>query len=466
MSITQHGSNSTFDLGQDVVMAQHTEHGSPQSPDGVDGALSSEQSDLAAAVFLQRAQRRSRARLRRGLSGMVRRGRVSHRAALAALLAEDDHIGSVRDPAQATHAEILVQAAAKRGADIRLNRSQRRLNRIARRVDRLRARQAILLERAGHRRHHLVRHPDGGHGTVADLERYQAAQRAQIDMELAAQSRKHHRMPRWIGGIPKLVLLLDFCLLLYFFAGITDVDWSSPLSVNLVFAVLLAAMVTTLCYGFLTFAGYRLRGYKDHSGAVEFGNLDALTWIACGASVCGIAVIASLMFIRMRTEVSYALGPQGGATVLVIALVLAIVSVLANFLVVAIHALDGSDQVARLNSLSAATSGPLSKARRMQAKASLIPHRITVRQRRAHRLAIRAITQAGRYFAVVDEVIDAAHAIHQSTGPHSRPPIDPNHHDHVAGYRNPQSAPRPDLRPLDQSIEHIDAAPPKSGDAA
>ena len=315
MSITQHGSNSTFDLGQHVVMAQHTEHGSPQSPDGADGALSSApirsgRRSLPAASPAP-VPRPSASRPER--HGAARPGQPSQ-TALAALLAEDDHIGSLRDPDSGHPRRNSGSGGGQAGrADIRLNRSQRRLNRIARRVDRLRARQAMLLERAGHRRHHLVRHPDGGHGTVTDLERYQAAQRAQIDMELAAQSRKHHRMPRWIGGIPKLVLLLDFCLLLYFFTGITDVDWSSPLSVNLVFAVLLAAMVTTLSYGFLTFAGYRLRSYKDHSGAVEFGNLDALTWIACGASVCGIAVIASLMFIRMRTEVSYALGPQGGA---------------------------------------------------------------------------------------------------------------------------------------------------------
>ena len=186
--------------------------------------------------------------------------------------------------------------------------------------------------------------------------------------------------------------MVDFCLLLYFFAGITDVDWASPLSANLAFAVLLAAMVTTLCYGFLAFAGYRLRGYKDHSGAIAFGDLDGLTRAACAAAAVGMAVIAALMFIRMRTEVLYALGPQGWVTALVIALVLAVVSLLANFLVVAIHALDGSDEVARLEVLSAATSGPLSRAHRMQEKAALIPHRIAVRQRRATRAAVRAVT--------------------------------------------------------------------------
>ena len=178
-----------------------------------------------------------------------------------------------------------------------------------------------------------------------------------------------------------------------------------------------------------------------------------------------VTVVATLMFVRMRTEVVYALGSPAGVTVLVIALVLAVVSVLANFLVVAIHALDGSDQVARLNSLSAATNRPLSRAHRMREKAALIPHRITVRDRRAHRAAVQAITRAGRYLVTADQVIDTAHAVHQGTGLYSTPAADPNDHDRVAGYRDGQSAPRPDLRPLDTALEHI-STPGKAGTTA
>ena len=73
-------------------------------------------------------------------------------------------------------------------------------------------------------------------------------------------------------------------------------------------------MVTALSYGFLAFAGYRLRGYKDHSGGIAFGDLDGLTRAACAAAAVGMAAIAALMFIRMRTEVLYALGPQGAGS--------------------------------------------------------------------------------------------------------------------------------------------------------
>ena len=466
MSITEHASQSSLDPGQDIVMPPDTAHEPALPPAQPGGTVPSGPSDLATPVFLKRTHRRSRARLQRRLATILRRGRVARRAALAALLAEDHHIGAGRDPALPTCTETLVRAAAKRGADTHLTRSQRRLNRAARRIDRLRARQTRLLVRARHRQHELVRHPGGGHETVSGIRQYQAALRSQIDDEMARGSRKHQRMPRWIGSIPKVVLLVDLSLLLYFFAGITDVDWSSPMSANLAFAVLLAAMVTTLSYGFLAFTGYRLRGYKDHSGAIALDDLDALTRVACAASFIGIMVIATLMFTRMRTEVLYALGPQAGVTALVIALVLAVVSVLANFLVVAIHALDGSDEVARLNLLSAATRGPLSRAQRMREKAALIPHRITVRNRRAHRIAVQAVTRAGRHLVAADQVIDAAHAIHQGTGPHSTPATDPNGHDRVVGYRDGQSAPRPDLRAFDTALEHISSAPPELSNPA
>ena len=65
-----------------------------------------------------------------------------------------------------------------------------------------------------------------------------------------------------------------------------------------------------------------------------------------------------------------------------------------------------------------------------------------------------------------EEVIDAAHAVHQGSGPYSTPPADPNDHDRVAGYRDGQSAPCPDLRPLDTALEHISTAPPESSNPA
>jgi len=214
-----------------------------------------------------------------------------------------------------------------------------------------------------------VRHPDGGERTVAATAQDEAEQRARIAADRAMGSRRHERLPGWLRQVPKLVMVGDLGLLMYFFSGITDVNWAEPLSAELCFAVLLASVMTVLAYGFFSFTGHRLRSYKDHSGAVRAGRFDGFTKLAIAGSVVGISVVAGLMFARMHAEVSYALGPGCGSTALLVALALAAVSVLANLLVIAVHAHDGSDEADRLDRLAAATSRAIAKAHRMQSRA-------------------------------------------------------------------------------------------------
>ena len=227
-----------------------------------------------------------------------------------------------------------------------------------------------MLIRAGSLLKQRVSHPDGGDSTVEEIRLQETAQRAEIDQETADGSRKHRRLPRWMCSIPKFVLGFDFGLLLYFFAGITNVDWGSPLSLALVFAVLLAAMVTLLSYGFLSFTGHRLRSHKNHAGTIHREDLDKATSTAFVISIVVIAVLATLMFMRIRTEVLYALGGQAQITSLVIAMAVAVVNAVANYLVIAIHALDGSDQSARLDKLSAAIRKPLAEIHQLHEQAA------------------------------------------------------------------------------------------------
>jgi hypothetical protein len=214
-----------------------------------------------------------------------------------------------------------------------------------------------------------VKHPDGGERTVADTLADETEQRKHINQQAGRGSRKHRRLPPWQRWIPKLVLFFDFILLLYFFAGITNVDWQSPLSINLAFAAAIAAMVTVLAYGFLAFTGHRMRSYKSHAGSVHLDEMDGFTKSAFGAAMAIIAVLAALMFFRIRSEVTGALGPQAGVTALAIPLAVAVVSAVANYLVILIHAHDGSDEVARLNKLAAATRRPVRKAHQLQRRA-------------------------------------------------------------------------------------------------
>jgi hypothetical protein len=215
-----------------------------------------------------------------------------------------------------------------------------------------------------------VRHPDGGDSSVEEIMLHETAQRQEINKENKDGSRKHRHLPEWMRSIPKDVLGFDFGLLLYFFAGITNVDWDNPLSPALAFAVALAAMVTLLSYGFLSFTGHRLRSHKNHAGTIHREDLDGVTGAAFVISIVVIAVLAVLMFTRIRTEVFDALGAQAQITALVIAVAVAVVNAVANFLVIAIHALDGSDQTARLDKLSAAIRGPLAASHRLHEQAA------------------------------------------------------------------------------------------------
>lgn len=215
-----------------------------------------------------------------------------------------------------------------------------------------------------------VRHPRGGDCSVEEILGEERARRTEIDRDITTGSKKHHRLPRWLRSAPKWVLGFDFGLLFYFFSGITNVNWSNPLSLALAFAVALAAMVTLLSYGFLSFTGHRLRSRKNHDGTIFHEDVDGVTIFAFVISVAVIAVLAVLMFTRIRTEVLYALGNQAQFTALVLAVAVGVVDAAANFLVISVHALDGSDETAYVDNLSAAVRDPLNKLHKLRTKAA------------------------------------------------------------------------------------------------
>ena len=271
-------------------------------------------------------------------------------------------------------------------------------------------------------------------------------------------SRKHHRLPRWFRWLPRVVLIFDFFLLLYFLSGITNVNWMAPMSPELAFAAGLAAMITVVSYGCFAFAGHRLRMHKDHSGTIPLADLDGLTRIIVGACVGGLIVLGLLMFARMRSEVLMALSNSANATAITVAAALATVSVLANIMVISVHALDGSDETDRLRQLAAALSRSQVRADRMYLLAARLEYVVERRALKAERLAAGGISRAGRPIALADQIIDNARAIHQGAGPLSESTDDPNGQPGTAGYRQPAAIPRVDERPLRHAL--IEASSP------
>ncbi|MCW2907376.1 MAG: hypothetical protein JWL68_2165 [Actinomycetia bacterium] len=411
--------------------------------------------DLAEADRRRRRAPRAVMRLARTRAGHPGR---SSRPAIRALVAEQEGIAAPHDPGEATYGETVVRGIAKRRADGLIRRTARRIGWMAGRTGRLKVRRAFLYDRISFQPDEHVRHPDGGRRTFART----LAEHAALDRRVAAErnqgSRKHHRLPRWFRWLPRVVLIFDFFLLLYFLSGITNVNWRAPMSPELTFAAGLAAMITVVSYGCFAFAGHRLRMHKDHSGTVPAADLDGLTTIIVGACAGGLIVLGLLMFARMRSEVLMALGNGATATAVTVAAALTAVSVLANIMVISVHALDGSDEIDRLGALAGVLSRSQVRADRMQRRAARLEHIVARRVLKAERVAAGGISRAGRPIALADQAIDNARAIHQGAGTLSEITDDPNGQPGTAGYRQPDATPRVDERPLRRAL--IEAASP------
>jgi hypothetical protein len=216
-------------------------------------------------------------------------------------------------------------------------------------------------------------------------------------------------------------------------------------------------MVTGISFAFFRFTGDRLQQYKDDAGVIPLRGLDAATTVSIGLALGAMIILAALMFTRMRAEVLNALGPHAASTATIIGLALALVSILANTLVIAVHALDGSAEADRLDALGRAIHEPLTRQQHLREQAETLDQPIAVIGREAERAAIEGITAAGSEVAAADRIIDAGRAAHQGTGPLSEPAVNPNNTDSVIGYRHTDTAPQVDERPVHLALDHVHA---------
>lgn len=301
----------------------------------------------------------------------------------------------------------------------------------------------------------LFPHPYGGVRTVTDATSEHDKLHEQIAADTENGSLKHRRLPEALRHVPPLVFTADAGLLLYFFSIITNVNWGRPFSAALLFATLLAGMITGISFAFFRFTADRLQQYKDDTGAIPLRGLDAGTNISMGLAAVAMVVLAALMFLRMYAEVTATLGPRSGGTAIIIGLTLALVSFLANTLVIAVHAFDGSPEADRLIALGQAVYGPLSDQHQLREQADTLDHQIAILGREAERAAAKGITGAGYKRAEYDRIIAAGRAVHQGTGSESDPAVNPNDEEGVIGYRRSEGTPEVDERPLHLTLDHI-----------
>ena len=130
----------------------------PASPDTAEPVRRDH--DLAEADRIRRWRPRSLMLLTRYKISVRKRPRMSRRA-VRALVAEQEGT-AVRDPARATHGEVVVHSVARRKADGVRHSTFQRSSWLLRRTDRLRARKATLHARINLIPHEHVPHPHGG----------------------------------------------------------------------------------------------------------------------------------------------------------------------------------------------------------------------------------------------------------------------------------------------------------------
>ena len=371
--------------------------------------------DLAETDRIRRRRPRGLLLLTRCRIGVGRWSRASRRAVRALAAEQEGHPGQ-HDSVHATHGEDALHSIARRRAGHELYAAFRRLSRMNRRADRLKARRATLLDRIRRIPDEHVAHPDGIPRTLRQTEADRDALAARVERERSQNSHKHDRLARWFRLLPRVVLVFDFLLLIYFLSGITDVNWAAPQSPQLAFAAALAAMITVISYGCFAFAGDRLRAHKDHAGRIPLASLDWLTRVVVAACALGMVVLGLLMFSRMWSEVLLALGNGARETALSVAAAVTAVSILANLMVIAVHARDGSEQTDRLSAFGQATRRPLARRDRMLRRVIRLEHRIETRARAAQRVEANGRARSMRPPMLADEAVKVARATHQQAG--------------------------------------------------
>lgn len=408
-------------------------------------------------------------RLRRGLQSRVLRvlrgKRFAYRRALSALVIEQKLLGVRRHPDTRSYIETVVASLGKAAGDTVIEEVYHDLDKLAATTDGLRTQQALLRDRAAGIRDEYVDHPDGGARTVAETLADQREQRALIQADQRAGSRRHRRLPVLLRRAPAGFFVFDALLLLWFFSGVTDVDWTNhPASVSLAVAIAMAAIATGATFVLCRHVGDRLLHYKDDEGHLSPLGMDWWTRASVVLAVVIVTVVAPFMFIRMRSEVLDDLGQKAQGTAIIVGLVLALVSVLAVYVTIAVHALDGSPETQRLDDLGKAVAGPLDMENELRRRVRELDGQLEANLRKAQRMVAEAKTRAGHRRAQADRLIDAARGIHQGVGPLSEPAVDPNYSDGVIGYRHTATTPEVDERPLGTAVRHIGTPLPPGND--
>jgi hypothetical protein len=197
---------------------------------------------------------------------------------------------------------------------------------------------------------HRVKDAHFGHPTVSELADLHARLGAAVRDQVLKGAPVHRRLPGIVRQVPWVVALLDFVVLLSFCGDVFNVNplHPGPSPLAAVAAVMLAMLGSGVGYTWLAMTGMRIKAFRTEMGEVAWRAVGALTWTMIGVAAVLIAALAMLMYGRVATEMLAQIDGSAAAGAGALAMIFAVLSVVANLAVIAVHALDGSWVMAEL----------------------------------------------------------------------------------------------------------------------
>lgn len=199
-------------------------------------------------------------------------------------------------------------------------------------------------------RTHRVPDAHFGYPTTDELALLHTHLGAAVRQDLERGATVHRRLPWLVRQVPWVVCALDCAVLLSFCTDIFNVDLGAPFAAPVPYlaALLLAVLGSGVAFTWLATTGTRLRTYRNKLGEIEWAAAGVSTWILLAVSGVLVAALATLMYERVTVEAAQAFEEPAGGGAFLLGLVFAVLSVVANLAVLAVHAFDGSWMAAEL----------------------------------------------------------------------------------------------------------------------
>jgi len=228
--------------------------------------------------------------------------------------------------------------------------------------------------KASHRLERTVRgrlaSPHLGYPTPMQLSCLHEALTGKVHREIVQGATVHERLPRPVRAIPPAVALLDFVVLFSFCGAIFNLPPAHPWTPKTPIAVMLAVLGSGVAYTWLSVTGRALRGYRTPMGEIGWASTGRTTRLLLVVSLAVTVALSVLMYTRVAAEATVSHQVSATAAQL-LGLVFGVLSAAANLAVIAVHALDGSDDAAHVRR----TGRLLRRWERKNAKAGMIATR-------------------------------------------------------------------------------------------